>query len=380
MAAVEKPPAHSWELFFGAFMLSDDIFFRDPDGSLCFNTALADELAAGGPEPVIAALDEWTATGKDPVPSWDDLVGLLNSVEYEDRVRVGQAAATAVDNCGGLHDRLVAMYDGPSYASCLVEWADELGIVAEFIAASLEMNTNATAEYGPESEVFFETFNQPSPEVSQASLNVEECMGQIMQVGEPVDAPPSNPTWTLPAFDGSVLPVGATAKALGPERLEYVDLCQGGDCETDIRLSVDGIPLYMEVDWIYLPSNGGPVVLSYFLNPDHLAVGPEFMWALERGSADGKIYLSDSLHFSVPDDEELLSVCWSDSYGGPVVAIVTGVTAPVSIDRAWVFKWQPSSSWPGLEGTWLGLDEALIDPQTVLVPPFPGNALPACGI
>ena len=128
-----------------------------------------------------------------------------------------------------------------------------------------------------------------------------------------------------------------------------------------------------------LPSNGGAVVLSYFLNPDHLAVGPQFMWAVERGSADGKIYLSESLHFSVPDDEELLSVCWSDFYGGPVVAIVAGASAPVSIDRAWVFKWQPSSSWPGLEGTWLGLDETLIDPQTVLVPPFPGNALPTCG-
>ena len=103
------------------------------------------------------------------------------------------------------------------------------------------------------------------------------------------------------------------------------------------------------------------------------------MWAVERGSADGKIYLSESLHFSVPDDEELLSVCWSDFYGGPVLAIVAGASAPVSIDRAWVFKWQPSSSWPGLEGTWLGLDETLIDPQTVLVPPFPGNALPTCG-
>lgn len=225
-------------------------------------------------------------------------------------------------------------------------------------------------------------------ENSQGNANVDFAYGNADMTGVAGDfgvlpggsvAPPSNSTWTLPAYDGSVRPDGATAEALGPERLEYVDVSQPDDPEYDIRLSVDGIPLYMEVDWILLPSNGGAVVLSYFLNPDHLAVGPQFMWAVERGSADGKIYLSESLHFSVPDDEELLSVCWSDFYGGPVVAIVAGASAPVSIDRAWVFKWQPSSSWPGLEGTWLGLDETLIDPQTVLVPPFPGNALPTCG-
>jgi hypothetical protein len=186
--------------------------------------------------------------------------------------------------------------------------------------------------------------------------------------------PPPDATWTLPVYDGFALPGGARAEALQPDRLGYVDVSQPDDPEYDPRLAVDGIPAYMVGDWIEIPSEVGPVILSYFLD------WPEFMWALERPSADDRIYLSESLHFAMRSDDELLSTCWSDFYGGPVVAVVDGMGPDASIDRAWVFQWRPSASWPGLEGSWLGLDEALVDLQRVFIPPFHSDEIPACGL
>lgn len=136
----------------GAFMLSDDIFFQDPEGALSFNAALVRELAAGGPEPVIASLDQWTVTEKDPEPSWDDLVELLNSVSYKDRVRIGEAATASVEECGGLRERVLALYEGPTLMSCYIEFYDRHDAIPVVITASLEMNTNATANFGAESE------------------------------------------------------------------------------------------------------------------------------------------------------------------------------------------------------------------------------------
>jgi hypothetical protein len=154
LTSVEKPSSH-WDLFFGALGISDDIFFRDPEGALCFNTALARELVSAGPEPVITTLDQWTATGKAPGPSWNDLVELLNSVSYEDRVRIGEAAATAIEECGGLRERVLRQHGGPTLTSCYIEFYDRHDAMPMIVAASLEMNTNATAEFGPESEAAF---------------------------------------------------------------------------------------------------------------------------------------------------------------------------------------------------------------------------------
>jgi len=183
LAAVilDQPGGWSWDLFFGAFYVGDNVFFGDPEGAACFTDALVAELAAAGPSGVIEAMEDWALAGKSAESSWNDVIELFNSVSYEERVAIGRAASQAIERCGGLHDRLLSMYDGPSLASCMVEFAARYDVTAEMIAGSLEMNSNARAEWGPESEAFFATLP------AETDTAFVECLEQFTQVGKPED-------------------------------------------------------------------------------------------------------------------------------------------------------------------------------------------------
>jgi hypothetical protein len=147
----------SYDLFFGAFMISDSLFYSDREGSACFATELVHEMNLMGPAETVLALESWAMTSGTSAADRENLVEVLNATTYDERLAIGRAAETAVEMCGGLRERLIAGRRGPSYSTCYLDHAERKDAVPHWVAASIEMNWNAGAEFGPESEEYFES-------------------------------------------------------------------------------------------------------------------------------------------------------------------------------------------------------------------------------
>jgi hypothetical protein len=140
--------ASSYDLFFGAFMLSDSIFAGREDQLRCFTRALTEELERAGPASTLERLITWAKPSS--MMDRDSLVVALNDSNLEERLGVGSAANSAIERCGGLLEAVLESAEGPSYTSCLIEAADQASNRDLFVAASIEMNGNQRAEFTPE--------------------------------------------------------------------------------------------------------------------------------------------------------------------------------------------------------------------------------------